>query len=365
MSCKVRQLKVKAPLKNVSKASSTPSSSELDLIDCISMSDNQGSALLENTARGTGIKLLKTARHYHPKKSHLKRHLKQDNVWNEVLVEPAQYSGQSNKKLKSDLEWDLLFYNNELPEEPVKKKRTSVCQSKQGDKQSFFVRGKEMKSYFKLLDDELIQDFLCRDKCMKITDKYLLAMVFAYFKRAGYRIQEYTRMNFFVALYLANDMEEDEEEMKYEIFPWALGDKWRDTFPRFLSKRDKLWCKIDHRAVVSRCCCEQIMAIEPDNVLWKRNRPDVHGGALRSYMKSDDDDGYPRGPDGSPKKCPECDRDSQYDSASPFSISWYVSSGGSSPDDDIFPKAATHQSSFDMNGLKKTLPKDKRPKIEE
>ena len=30
--------------------------------------------------------------------------------------------------------------------------------------------------------------------------QYLLAMVFAYFKRAGLKIREYTLMNFFIAL---------------------------------------------------------------------------------------------------------------------------------------------------------------------
>lgn len=94
------------------------------------------------------------------------------------------------------------------------------------------------------------------------------------------------------------------------------------------------------------------MAIESDHTVWKRNRPEFHGGALRNYMKSDEDDGYPRGPNSSPRKCPECDRDSQYDSASPLSLSWYVSSGGTSPDNDVFfEKAVINQSSFDMKGM--------------
>jgi speedy protein len=49
-------------------------------------------------------------------------------------------------------------------------------------------------------EDAVIQAFFKKDVCSQLADKYLLAMVFTYFKRAQYARWEFTRYNFFVAL---------------------------------------------------------------------------------------------------------------------------------------------------------------------
>ena len=60
------------------------------------------------------------------------------------------------------------------------------------------------------------------------------------------------------ARYLAHDVEEDEEEIKYEIFPWILGENWRHKYSGFLKMRDLLLRRIDYMALVSRRCCHEV-----------------------------------------------------------------------------------------------------------
>ncbi|KAM4042439.1 speedy protein A [Anomaloglossus baeobatrachus] len=184
---------------------------------------------------------------------------------------------------------------------PESKRLTGPC---------LIVRRQEMAAFFKIFDDDLIQDFLWMDSCYKIADKYLLAMTFVYFKRVGFSVDEYTRNNFFAALYLANTMEEDYEEAKYEIFPWVLGKNWRKFFRGFLTLKDNLWSMLNYRAAVSKRCCDEVMAIAPTHYIWQRERTESHSGALRTY--SNGEFCVPRGPCATPQDCSLCGKKGQH-----------------------------------------------------
>ncbi|KAF5399163.1 speedy protein A [Paragonimus heterotremus] len=182
---------------------------------------------------------------------------------------------------------------------------------------AYVVKSREMNDFFRLLctfhhliigcldEDTLLKKFLEYDSCYKCADNFNLASVFAYFKRCNFELEEYNRLNFFCCLYLVHDMEEDDEDYKYEIFPWALGSFWMKKISSFLRLKETIWARMNYRAVVSYTCCKELMSIVPDHPIWRRERPRYHGKVTRAYAKEKDSN-VPRGPEQSPPYCMAC-----------------------------------------------------------
>ena len=78
------------------------------------------------------------------KKNSLKRQLEQEHE--KVVVQPVQNDLHIAKRFRSD--WDLLFFS---ANEPEKKSLKTDHHGAKAKRQSFLVRGKEMKSFFHLL----------------------------------------------------------------------------------------------------------------------------------------------------------------------------------------------------------------------
>lgn len=174
----------------------------------------------------------------------------------------------------------------------------------------------KLRIFLNLLENSYLQEFFSQDPCFMIADKYLLAMVLVYFRRAGLPLCDYTPRNFFLALYLANDMEEDLQYPKCEIFPWALGKDWRHGVVDFLRQRDRLWARMGFRAAVRRESCEEIMAMEPTHWAWTRERHPHHGAAQSRSPVT-----LPRGPGRSPPYCSLCSVRSSHHQQLPGSVS--------------------------------------------
>ncbi|KAB1263549.1 Speedy protein E4A, partial [Camelus dromedarius] len=131
----------------------------------------------------------------------------------------------------------------------------------------------------RMLEDPVIKRFLAWDKNLKVSDKYLLSMVIAYFSRAGLFSWQYQRIHFFIALYLANDMEEDNQAPKQSIFPFLYG-KNRAQRPSFHRLRFQFIRSMGWKTRVTREECEKVGG------LWGLGGPrdekgDYHGAQGR------------------------------------------------------------------------------------
>ncbi|EGW04955.1 Putative WBSCR19-like protein 6 [Cricetulus griseus] len=84
-------------------------------------------------------------------------------------------------------------------------------------------------------------------------------MVVEYFGRLGLPGHLYNRIHFFLALYIACDMEEDDPISRRSIFQFSLGrDTWQDLYKDFQRLQKEFLQVIDYRAWVTRQECEEV-----------------------------------------------------------------------------------------------------------
>merc|ERR1711962_568934 len=160
------------------------------------------------------------------------------------------------------------------------KKRSSQLHGEINFEPHFPGKCSFLEMFFRVYNDTAIQGFVWMDKCFVLADNYLLAMVYTYFRRTGLAHDEYTRLNFFAALYLAHDMAEDNEDLKLEIYPWVYGAGWKHLVKDFLKERDNFLRRMHFRVAVSKRTCDEVMKLFVAHPISGRVRRRSHSGTL-------------------------------------------------------------------------------------
>ncbi|XP_040600922.1 speedy protein E4-like [Mesocricetus auratus] len=131
----------------------------------------------------------------------------------------------------------------------------------------------DLEAFYRILEDPVVQNFLAADIFFRVTDKYLLSMVVEYFGRLGLPGHLYNRIHFFLALYIACDMEEDDPTSRRSIFQFLLGrDTWQDLYKDFQRLQKEFLQVIDYQALLTRQECEEIQNQDPHHWVWSRVR---------------------------------------------------------------------------------------------
>uniref|UniRef100_A0A2I3H3C0 Speedy/RINGO cell cycle regulator family member E4 n=1 Tax=Nomascus leucogenys TaxID=61853 RepID=A0A2I3H3C0_NOMLE len=193
----------------------------------------------------------------------LKMKLKEQRV---LLVLPEHHE-DFNSLLDFPPGGTLLLAALLLPRKPCPASHTDVCSL--------------------ITEDPVIKRFLAWDKDLRVSDKYLLVMVIAYFRRAGLLSWQYQRIHFFL---------EDDEAPKQNIFYFLYGKtrshthlfhkrwfqlrrsmNWRarknhSQIALFQELRFQFFCSMRCRAWVSPEELEEIQAYDPEHWVWARDR---------------------------------------------------------------------------------------------
>uniref|UniRef100_A0A8C2QKK8 Speedy protein E4A-like n=1 Tax=Cricetulus griseus TaxID=10029 RepID=A0A8C2QKK8_CRIGR len=187
---------------------------------------------------------------------------------------PPSARPKRKRDLSSDSEDDLAELLEPDPEPVWSVETLSGLRMKLKRRHLSTVRPEHHKVFTRLLEDPEVKKFLAWDKTLRVSDKYLLSMVIAYFSRAGLFSWQYRPIHFFLALYLANDMEEDNQAPKQDIFYFLYGKSYAQR-PAFHKLRFQFIRSMGWKIWVSREECEEIQAYNPELWVWARDRTNL------------------------------------------------------------------------------------------
>uniref|UniRef100_A0A8C0XBP6 Speedy protein E4-like n=1 Tax=Castor canadensis TaxID=51338 RepID=A0A8C0XBP6_CASCN len=200
--------------------------------------------------------------------------------WEERNLRPQPPCRKRNRDWSSDSEEELeeeLFEKPAPQEEEVwEVEMLSGLRMKFKRRRVSSVLPEHHEVFARLLEDPVVKRFLAWDKNLRVSDKYLLAMVVAYFSRAGLFSWQFQRIHFFLALYLANDMEEDNQAPKQDIFYFLYGKNYFQH-PLFHKLRYQMMRSMGWRMRVSE---RSIQAYNPDLWVWGRDHTPGHCTAI-------------------------------------------------------------------------------------
>ncbi|XP_052024323.1 speedy protein E4A isoform X2 [Apodemus sylvaticus] len=192
----------------------------------------------------------------------------------ETSPQPLSSSPKRKRDLSSDSEDDLAELLEPDPQPVWSVETLCGLRMRLKRRRVSTVRPEHHKVFARLLEDPVVKKFLNWDKMLRVSDKYLLSMVIAYFSRAGLFSWQYRPIHFFLALYLANDMEEDNQGPKQDIFYFLYGKSYAQR-PMFHKLRFQFIRSMGWRIWVSREECEEIQAYNPDLWVWARDRTNL------------------------------------------------------------------------------------------
>ncbi|KRY43325.1 Speedy protein 1-A [Trichinella spiralis] len=230
------------------------------------------------------------------------------NIWVNSQIKHNKCSLQFSKENIDDRigypRGKLCFRESVTPEHCKASILKPIC-VRESSKQLCFT-SEQVLSYLKFLEnDPSVSAFLKFDYCHRYTDRFLLAVVFVYFRRL--EVYHYTKDLFYKLLFLAYEIFEDADEMKFEILAWDVGMHWLQCCKQFYKQKENLLFRLKCKVMVDYSLIKAIIDTCSDQAIWQRHRLLQHSGAMRSLAyKLTLFDLIPKGMNRTPPICHHC-----------------------------------------------------------